>query len=42
MMDCPQATVRSNLHIARSKVKQKLKEILDRPLDPDGRNREER
>lgn len=42
MMDCPQATVRSNLHIARSKVKQKLKEILDCPLDPDGRNREER
>ncbi len=33
MMDCPQATVRSNLHIARSKVKQKLKEILDGPLD---------
>lgn len=42
MMDCPQATVRSNLHIARSKVKQKLKEILDRPLDPGGGNREER
>lgn len=33
MMDCPQATVRSNLHIARSKVKQKLKEILDGPVD---------
>ena len=32
MMDCPQATVRSNLHIARSKVKQKLAEILDRPI----------
>jgi len=32
MMDCPQATVRSNLHIARSKVKKKLKEILDEPV----------
>ncbi len=41
MMDCPQATVRSNLHIARSKVKQKLKEILDGPLDADARNRED-
>lgn len=28
IMSCPQATVRSNLHIARSKVKKKLKEIL--------------
>ncbi len=29
MMDCPQATVRSNLHIARAKVKQRLKAKLD-------------
>ncbi len=33
MMDCPQATVRSNLHIARSKVKQRLKEKIDGPVD---------
>lgn len=33
MMDCPQATVRSNLHIARSKVKQKLKDVIDSPID---------
>jgi RNA polymerase sigma-70 factor (ECF subfamily) len=28
IMDCPQATVRSNLHIARSKVKKKLVDLL--------------
>jgi len=28
IMDCPQATVRSNLHIARSKVKKRLSELL--------------
>lgn len=28
IMDCPQATVRSNLHIARSKVKKKLTDLL--------------
>lgn len=32
MMDCPQATVRSNLHIARSKVKQRLKDKIDGPV----------
>jgi RNA polymerase sigma-70 factor (ECF subfamily) len=28
IMECPQATVRSNLHIARSKVKKKLSDLL--------------
>ena len=28
IMDCPQATVRSNLHIARSKVKKKLIDLI--------------
>jgi RNA polymerase sigma-70 factor (ECF subfamily) len=28
MMQCPQATVRSNLHIARSKVKKRLSDLL--------------
>lgn len=39
MMDCPQATVRSNLHIARSKVKQKLTSLLNDPMPKNGLKR---
>lgn len=42
MMSCPQATVRSNLHVARLKIRQKLTSLLDIPILKNGRERTKR